>query len=132
PLRTDNWLARQLVNERLGTAELPEGTARPRMGPVATGLGEVFHYLIRSPKRDLAQVRSLQDWVVRPALRAVPGTAEVNSWGGLEKQFQVRIDPLKLRKYDVSFEQVAQAVRANNLAVGGGHFRPAGEMGRAA
>src|SRR5262245_55470382 len=105
---TDIYFARQLVNERLGTAGLPEGTARPRMGPVATGLGEVFHYLVRSPKRDLAQVRSLQDWVIRPALRTVPGTAEVNSWGGLEKQFQVRVDPLRLRKYELSFEQVAQ------------------------
>src|SRR5258708_23700015 len=83
---TDVYFARQQVSERLSAVELSEGQPRPRLGPVATGLGEVFHYTVASRKRDLTEVRSLQDWSVRPALRTVPGTAEINSWGGVEKQ----------------------------------------------
>src|SRR5262245_37749932 len=115
----DIYFARQLVTERLGTVELSEGIQRPRLGPVATGIGEVFHYLLTSPRKDLAELRTLQDWVVKPALRTVPGTAEINGWGGLEKQYEVRIDPERLLQYDVTFAQVTQAVRDNNLNVGG-------------
>jgi cobalt-zinc-cadmium resistance protein CzcA len=125
---TDIYFARQVVNERLTTVELPEGLPRPRMGPVATGLGEVFHYTITSPRRSMVQLRHLQDWTIRPALRTVPGTAEINSWGGLERQFQVRADPARLLEYNVSFDQLLQAVRANNLNVGGGYLERAGDM----
>src|SRR5207244_8908918 len=69
-----------------------------------------------------------QDWVIRPALRTVPGTAEINSWGGLQKQYQVRIDPERLLKYDLTFPQVVQALHDNNLNVGGGNLQHAGEM----
>ena len=81
---TDIYFARQVVNERLGTVELPAGIERPKMGPVATGLGEVFHYMLTSPRKDadeLRELRTLQDWVLKPALRTVPGTAEINGWG---------------------------------------------------
>src|SRR4051794_16335286 len=122
---TDIYSARQLVNERLNTVELPESASRPRMGPVATGLGEVFHYLVRSEKRDLLDVRILQDWVIRPAMRTVPGTAEINSWGGYEKQYQVRLDPKELLPYDISFDQVVQALKNNNASVGGGYISKA-------
>src|SRR4051794_2728985 len=125
---TDIYFARQLINERLITADLPEGGPRPRMGPVATGLGEVFHYLVKSRKPDLMRLRVLQDWVIKPRLKAVPGTAEINSWGGLEKQYQVRVDPGKLLAYDVSFDAVAEAVRKGNLNVGGGYIRERGTM----
>jgi cobalt-zinc-cadmium resistance protein CzcA len=125
---TDIYFARQLVNERLGTVELPEGMPRPRLGPVATGIGEVFHYLVTNSENDLMQARTLQDWVLKPALRTVPGTAEINSWGGQEKQYQVLIDPDRLFKYDVTFDQVVEAVRRNNLNVGGGHLPRNGEM----
>ncbi|MDA1017022.1 MAG: efflux RND transporter permease subunit, partial [Planctomycetota bacterium] len=102
---TDIYFARQLINERIGTVELPDGIGRPQMGPVSTGLGEVFHYVVtkpgvdfsKLPKRvrvqELTELRTLHDWVVKPQLRSVPGVAEVNSWGGYEKQFQVRLDP---------------------------------------
>ena len=120
--------ARQLVAERLATVELPAGIARPRMGPVTTGLGEVFHYAVSGAGVPLDELRTIHDWVIRPALRTVPGVAEVNSWGGLEKQYQVRIDPLRLLKYGVSFQQVVEAVQANNLAVGGGDLSRAGEV----
>ncbi len=125
---TDIYFARQQVSERLGAVELSEGQPRPRLGPVATGLGEVFHYTVSSRKRDLTEVRTLQDWSIRPALRTVPGTAEINSWGGLEKQYQVRIDPVRLVEYGVTFEQVVQALKANNLNVGGGYLQRSGSM----
>src|SRR3954447_14568507 len=80
---TDIYFARQQINERLGEAQLPERVERPTMGPVATGLGEVYHYFLSSRIYDLTELRSLQDWVVRTRLRRVPGVAEVNSWGGL-------------------------------------------------
>ena len=89
------YLARQLVSERLASVELPEGIRRPQLGPIATGLGEVFHYLVSTdnPERSLTELRELHDWVVKPELRKVPGVAEVNSWGGFEKQFHVIVEP---------------------------------------
>jgi cobalt-zinc-cadmium resistance protein CzcA len=137
---TDIYFARQMVNERLSIAEIPEGIPRPKMGPVATGLGEVFHYLATpkgvdaaklTPKeRDekLTHLRTVQDWVIKPAMRTVPGTAEINGWGGFEKQYQVRIHPRELLHLGVSFDQVVQAVRANNLVAGGGNIEQAGAM----
>jgi cobalt-zinc-cadmium resistance protein CzcA len=122
----DIYFARQLINERLGTVELPPEIDRPQMGPVATGLGEVLHYLVKSEGRDLTDVRTLQDWVIKPAMRPVPGTAEINSWGGFEKQFQVRVEPVRLIKHDLSFDQVIRAVHANNLNVGGGSIQVSG------
>ena len=78
------YLARQLVSERLAGLEMPEGIERPRLGPIATGLGEVFHYLVTTdnPDRSLTDLRELHDWIVRPELRKVRGVAEVNAWGG--------------------------------------------------
>lgn len=125
---TDIYFARQLLTQRLSTVELPEGMPRPTLGPVATGLGEVFHYIVASDRRDLMELRTLQEWVIRPALRTVPGTAEINSWGGAEKQYQVQIDPERLLKYDLTFAQVVQAIRDNNLNVGGGSLDRAGQM----
>ena len=83
---TDIYRARQQINERIAQVEVPEGIERPTMGPVATGLGEVFHYTLTSQERDLKELRTLHDWVVKPKMRGVSGVAEVNSWGGLEKQ----------------------------------------------
>ncbi len=120
---TDIYFARQLVNERLTTAEIPEGAGRPRMGPVATGLGEVFHYVVTGQGGDATDLRTIHDWVIRPKLRTVRGTAEVNSWGGYEKQYLVRIDPDRLVKHDLTFDQVVEAVRKNNKNVGGGSIR---------
>src|SRR5262249_30183393 len=99
---------------------------RPLMGPVATGLGEVFHYTLSSPKRGLMNLRTLQDWVIRPSLRTVPGTAEINSWGGDEKQYQVRVDPARLLEYDVAFDDVQEALKKGSLDVGGGYLSTGG------
>ena len=127
---TDIYFARQLINERLAAVQMPEGIERPKMGPVATGLGEVFQYTLSSEELSLTELRTLHDWVVKPLLRSVPGVAEVNSWGGLEKQFQIRIEPLGLVRHDISFDEVVTAVRRNNLNVGGGNINEnrSGEM----
>ena len=126
---TDIYFARQQINERLGEVELPEGIARPTMGPVATGLGEVYHYLLSStnPEYGLTELRTLQDWVIRPRLRRVPGVAEINPWGGLVKQFQVRTDPAELAKYELTLDDVVRALRENNANVGGGYVVRADE-----
>src|SRR6185369_3033304 len=84
-------------------------------------------YVLVGDGKNLTELRTIQDWTVRPALRSVPGTAEINSWGGLKKQYQVRIDPTRLLKYRLSFEQVIDAVPANNLNVGGGNIQQSGD-----
>ena len=127
--RTGIYLARQLISERLQSLELPAGLARPQLGPISTGLGEVFHYAVRSdhPARTLTELRELHDWVIRPALRQVRGVAEVNTWGGFEKQFHVVADPERLIKYGVTLEELSVALAANNRNVGGGVLERAGE-----
>ncbi len=120
---TDIYFARQLINERLATVELAEGIGRPKMGPVATGLGEVFHYVVTGKGNDVTELRTIHDWVIKPKMRTVPGVAEINSWGGYEKQYQVRIDPNRLIEYGLTFDEVAQAVIDNNRNVGGGNIR---------
>src|SRR5262245_59405895 len=123
------YLARQLVSEKLASVELPEGIDRPQLGPIATGLGEVFHYLVTSddPQRTLTSLRELQDWVVKPELRKVRGVAEVNSWGGFEKQFHVVVEPERLMKYGLTLQSVFEALSANNRNVGGGQIVAGGE-----
>jgi cobalt-zinc-cadmium resistance protein CzcA len=123
------YLARQLISERLATVELPEGIRRPQLGPIASGLGEVFHYLVstENPDRSLTELRELHDWVVKPELLKVPGVAEVNSWGGLEKQFHVIVEPALLIKYGLTFHDVFEALEANNRNVGGGQVVTGGE-----
>lgn len=132
---TDIHFARQLVDGRLNAIALPGNVGRPKLGPVSTGLGEVFHYTVTLKKwnyekateaervEKLTYLRTVHDWTIRPALRTVPGVAEVNAWGGYEKQFQVRIDPDKLVKHGVTFAQVVEALEQNNQNVGGGGIR---------
>lgn len=125
---TDIYFARQLVTERLSTVELPDGLPRPQMGPVTTGLGEVFHYVLSSQGNDLTELRTLHDWVVKPSLRTVAGAAEINSWGGFEKQYEIRIDPARLIKHGVTHDEVVTAAAANNSNAGGGSISTGGEM----
>ncbi len=127
--RIDIYRARQLITERLQTVELPEGLQRPQLGPIATGLGEVFHYVVRSTdtNRTPTELRVLQDWVVKPELRKVPGVAEVNTWGGFEKQYHVVVETDRLIKYRLTFEDLIEALQANNQNVGGGQIVRSGE-----
>ena len=118
----DIHFARQLINERLATLETAPGIERPKMGPVATGLGEVFHYVVTGQGNDVTDLRTIHDWVIKPPMRTVRGTAEINSWGGYVKQYQIRINPEKLIKFGLTFDQVVVAVQKNNFNVGGGNI----------
>ncbi len=121
------YLARQVVFERLQSVELPAGIERPTLGPVATGLGEVFHYLVTGPGKSIAELRTAQDWIIKPQLQSVSGVAEVNSWGGDERQLHVVVDPLTLQRYELSLAELTQALEDNNANVGGGTLDQAGE-----
>ena len=126
---TDVYFARQLVMERLmeASSKLPDGIT-PILGPVSTGLGEVYQYTLQRKddgtrklsETELMDRRSVQDWVVRPLLRSIPGIAEINSFGGLEKQYQVLVNPDRLRHYHLSLEEVRTALAKNNANSGGG------------
>ncbi len=120
---TDIYFARQVINERLTTVELPATIERPRMGPVATGLGEVFHYVVTGQGTDITDLRTIHDWVIKPKLKTVKGAAEINTWGGYEKQYQIRIDPNRLDRHQLTFDDVVEAVHKNNRNVGGGNIR---------
>ena len=123
----DIYLARQVVMERLASVELGPGVGRPSLGPVTTGLGEVFQYLVRSDELSPQELRTLHHWVIRPQMMQVPGVAEINTWGGHEKQYHVVIDPDLLVKYDLSLDDVAAALERNNANAGGGYVEQGGE-----
>lgn len=135
---TDIYFARNLINERLQQAksQLPEGI-EPGMGPVATGLGEIFHYAVHADNNarqpngepyDATALRSLQDWVIRPQLRLVSGVTEINTIGGFEKQFHITPNPAQLLAYGITFENVVEALKKNNVSVGAGYIEKNGEQ----
>lgn len=129
---TDTYFARQLVMERLSTvrSQIPESAGTPEMGPISTGLGEIYQYEVvpESKTDDLLSLRTIQDWVIRRQLVGIPGVAEVNSYGGLKKQYQVRVDPGKLVAYGVTLHDVLNAVVSNNGNVGGAYIEHQGEQ----
>ena len=127
---TDIYFARQQVQERLQEArdEIPEEFGTPEMGPISSGLGEIFQYSIESRDIDATELRTLQDWVVAPQLRGVPGVAEVNSFGGYQKQYQVQLRPEALVQYDLTLDEVLEAVAANNQNAGGGYITRGSEQ----
>jgi CzcA family heavy metal efflux pump len=119
----DIYWARTRVLERLSYAQrlLPQGVT-PSLGPDGTGVGHIFWYHLDAPKLDLGEQRALQDWYIKFALQTVPGVAEVASFGGFEKQYQLVIDPVKLQFYNLSMMDVMNKVKANNNDVGGRKF----------
>lgn len=121
------YFARQVVMERLQGVELPATVERPQLGPVATGLGEIFHYSVTGKGKSLAELRTIQDWIVKPQLRTVPGVAEVNTWGGDERQVQVRVDPVNLAAHGLTLAELVEALERNNGNVGGGAIDQAGQ-----
>ncbi|MBN8690807.1 MAG: efflux RND transporter permease subunit [Armatimonadetes bacterium] len=125
----DIYFARQLVSERLNGVkdELPDGVGSPTMGPVSTGLGDIYMYAIESPDRTPAQLRELQDWVIAPQLRTVPGVAEVNATDGSVKQYQVVVSPQAMLARSVSVDDVVAALQNNNENAGGGLLERNGE-----
>jgi heavy metal efflux system protein len=125
---TDIYFARQLVGERLqgAVSQLPAGL-EPQMGPIATGLGEIYQYQLRGENLDLSELRTLQDWVVKRQLQTVEGVAEVSSQGGDELQYEVLLDPDKLFSFQLSPEDVFRALTANSENAGTGFLESAGE-----
>ena len=135
---TDIYFARQLVNERVQQAkeQLPPGT-ETAMGPVSTGLGEIYMYAVEArpgaKKPDgepysATDLRTIQDWIIKPQLRTVPGIVEVNTIGGYEKQFHVLPDPAKLMAFRLTFRDVMQALATHNANVGAGYIERNGEQ----
>lgn len=135
---TDIYFARQLLNERLQEvrSRLPDGI-EVSMGPISTGLGEIFMYAIEADSGakddsgrpyDPAALRELQDYVLKPQLRNLKGVAEVSAIGGFEKQYHVTPDPRKLMAYGLSFNDVVEALEKDNLNVGAGYIEAAGEQ----
>ncbi|MGE0031356.1 MAG: efflux RND transporter permease subunit [Steroidobacteraceae bacterium] len=129
---TDIYFARQLVNERLAEArsQLPEGV-EPAMGPIATGLGEIFMYAVTAAPGSAytpMDLRTIHDWVIRPQLRQTPGVIEVNTVGGYEKQFHVKPDPAKLLAHGLTLHDVMAALAKNNSNVGAGYIERSGEQ----
>ncbi len=114
----DDYFARQRVRERLAAVSLPPG-AEPDLDPLTSPIGEIFRYTLRSPVRDQRELRELQRWVVVPALKSVPGIADVTNFGGETTQFQLLLDPNRLAQYHVSLRQVVEAVERNNTNAGG-------------
>lgn len=129
---TDTYFDRQLVLERLAQIreQIPPSIGTPQIGPITTGLGEIFQYEIKSTdgKTDQLALRTLQDWDIRKQLVPVQGVAEVNSYGGLKQQFQVKVDSDKLLSYHLTLHDVLKAVSANNENVGGGYIEHLGEQ----
>ena len=117
---TDLYWARARVLETLGqvAAQLPEG-ASPALGPDATGVGWAYIYTLKSDRHDLSELRSLQDWFLRFELTGIPGVAEVATIGGYVRQYQIAIDPLKLRAYGIPISRIKEAVQGSNRDVGG-------------
>ncbi len=121
---TDIYFARQLVNERMREAEdaVPAQYGKPEMGPITSGLGEIFQFTVRNDRMTLMQVEEMLDWQIAPQLRTVKGLIEVNSFGGEDKQYQVVLDPKRLQAAGVSVAQVVEALQKSNANAGGGYI----------
>jgi len=116
---TDDYFARQQVNERLTTAELPDGVS-PELAPLTTAVGEILRYVVEAPPSYTpTDIRDLQDWVIKPYLLQVPGIADITTFGGPLKEYHILTSPDKLRKYGISMQDVVDAVQKNNQNTGG-------------
>lgn len=127
--KVDIYFARQLINEKLKEAaeEIPKGIGSPELAPVSTGLGEVYQYILHpkkgsEKKYDAKELRTMQDWIVRRQLNGTPGVAEVNSFGGQLKQYEVAIDPNRLKAMGVSITDIFTALEKNNQNTGGAYI----------
>ncbi len=128
------FLPRQLIAEKIKSAEerIPESFGKPFMGPISTGLGEIYQYILdvepeHAHKYSTTDLRTIQDWVVRRQLSGIPGVVEVNTWGGHLKQYEVAVDPAQLRAMHLSISQVYAAIEKNNSVAGGGYIEKVNE-----
>lgn len=128
------YLPRQLIAEKIKIAEerIPAGFGKPFMGPISTGLGEIFQYIIDvkpgyEDRYSLTDLRTIQDWVVKRQLSGISGVVEVNTWGGFLKQYEVAVSPERLRAMNIDLVQVFKALEENNAIAGGGYIEKTNE-----
>ena len=127
--RLGTWLPRQLIAEKIksATANIPEGFGTPEMGPISTGLGEIYQYILDTrpgyeDRYSIMDLRTIQDWMVKRQLSGIPGVVEVNTWGGFLKQYEVAIEPDKLRSAGISLSDIFTAISSNNSVAGGAYI----------
>ncbi|MFK5957832.1 MAG: CusA/CzcA family heavy metal efflux RND transporter [Lutibacter sp.] len=128
------YLPRQLIAEKIKTAaeKIPEGFGTPEMGPITTGLGEIYQYILDTKpgfkdKYSPMELRTLQDWVVKRQLSGIPGVVEVNTWGGFLKQYEVAINPEKIKSMNIRATDIIDALEKNNSVAGGGYIEKSNE-----
>lgn len=123
------YLPRQLISEKIKSAseKIPEGFGTPEMGPITTGLGEIYQYILDvkpayKNQYSATQLRTIQDWIVKRQLSGIPGVVEVNTWGGYLKQYEVSLNPQKLNAMNISYIDIFNALEKNNSVAGGGYI----------
>ena len=121
---TDIYFARQMVSQRLQSirGELPQGVSSPKLGPISTAMGEIYQYVVKSDEHSLTELREMQDWLIAPQLKTIKGVTEINSFGGFVKQYDVIIQPGKLRNYGIGLKDVISAIENNNSVAGGNYL----------
>ena len=121
---TDIYFARQMVSQRLQsiTDELPPDVSAPQLGPISTALGEIYQYEVKGENYSLTELREIQDWLIAPQLKIVKGVTEINSFGGFVKQYDVIIQPGKMRNYGIGIQDIIQAIEQNNSVSGGNYL----------
>src|SRR5215469_17279251 len=124
---TEDYFARQIIFERLGDAQLPTGVT-PTIAPLFSPSGLVYRYVLESPDRSPQELKTIEDWVLERAYRAVPGVADDSGFGGTVMQYQVLLDPARLYGYHLTVPQVIQALSVNNANAGGGFYSQGGQF----
>ena len=123
------FLPRQLIAEKIKSAseKIPEGFGSPEMGPITTGLGEIYQYILDvkpgyEDRYSITELRTIQDWIVKRQLSGIPGVVEVNTWGGFLKEYEVAINPQQLNAMNISISEIYEALEKNNSVAGGGYI----------
>lgn len=121
---TDIYFARQMVSQRLQAIldELPAGVSMPQLGPISTALGEIYQYIVHGDNHSLSELREIQDWIIVPQLKTIQGVTEINSFGGFVKEYQVVVQPGKLRNYNLGLREIIDAIGVNNSVSGGNYL----------
>lgn len=121
---TDIYFARQLVSQRVQSiaGDLPGGVSSPQLGPISTALGEIVQYVVRGDNYTLTELRTIQDWLIAPQLKTVQGVTEINSFGGFVKQYEVTVDPDRLRNFGIGLKNLTDAIENNNSVSGGNYL----------